>query len=366
MQHFNYSYIPDVATFKRDSSVSMAIRSQDKILVHIDWLVERYHLNHFDPKRHGKEKRMEMVILCDLFLALNAWIKVYHDSFQGKDSAANARKQRYPAVLALFGAVVKRLCSELGCAQNALGERIDEMFGRDLNKEAVHRDLALGLAAYLSKAALKLSKLHFRGGLAYQYNWWEGKGNWKLVPADSKHAYDPTIGRVMSRPLKNFGPYVCTVEREFFMARHSIGTQQEPGIYHSAYNGGRPLMGAGTMLIENGEVRGIRNDSGHYLPDPLNFAGVLQALDMYGVRLKHVRLFSYKDKNLGDALDFLHSHLDWREFEKQRTEELSRRKDANNMRASLAPSPDPDPVPGPAVNNPAQNSGPSGPYWNNA
>ena len=77
MKNVSYLDIPSKSQFQTDSSVTFAFRSSDRILSHLDWLLDRY--AHWMKKSDFYS--MRRVILADLFLTCNYWIKGYHDIF---------------------------------------------------------------------------------------------------------------------------------------------------------------------------------------------------------------------------------------------------------------------------------------------
>jgi len=163
-------------------------------------------------------------------------------------------------------------------------------------------------------------RLFFKGGLAYQYPWWKLKTFAPLQPggrmppmrlelANSLHAYQPGMMRNKELLTPNYGTYVCSMERESFMAKHSANVGEGSTVFHSAYTGGGPVIGVGSMLIEHGVVKGIRDDSRHYQLGATNMVGVLQALGIYGVRLSKVEIHSWDSKKPTIlALDFKQEH----------------------------------------------------------
>ena len=318
MKNIQYTMMPTAAQWKKDSNVAFAFRSQDRVLTHVDWLLERL------AARNGNVS-MQMVIVADIFFTANSWVKLFHK----KDP--NVKAERYPAIMGLFECAVKMLCNWLGCKQTELLQQLCTMFGSELSSGGNDIDNLQHRARYLNRQEREFYRLHFKGGMAYQYPWWDLGAHkvhvgqfGRLRLADSIHAYAKNVGRMNQLPSVNFGCYVCTMEREFFMMKHSGGEKERmDGIYHSAYTAGMPVLGAGSMLIEKGVVKAIRDDSGHYQPKASNMICVIQALGMYGVPLGKVQLLSWdQEKPLGTALDFIKSNLSWSDFVARRDEQL--------------------------------------------
>jgi hypothetical protein len=330
MNQLTYSAVPTAAKFQKDSSITFAIRGDDRILKHIDWLLERY-----AERSGGKNESWSLrrVILADLFMTCNFWIKSYH---QGN---TRMKKERYPAVLALFESVVSALTMLLQCTRAQLPGILEEMFGRDMHKHGIEVDYDSKRAKYLSEAERHIYRVRFRAGLAYQYNWWvQGAHSTHLLLAESKRAYtairkkgnDNTVVEV----FPGWGCFVMTLEREIYMAKPDVGAVgSKAGIFHSSFTGGDIVTMAGTMLIENGIVKGIRTDSGHYTPTNTNMSMLLQALAMYGVDLCRIRMYHWDGTELGKAMDFLKSNLSWEAFVQQAGNERKHRTDAEEERA---------------------------------
>jgi hypothetical protein len=310
-----YGWVPSPKQFQKDTSITFAIRSHDRILKHIDWLLERYEARSRNVTQYEHSKRL--VILCDLFFTCKFWIK----SFVEKRPAMKA--ERHAAVHALFGATVRQLADWLKCPSADVGKKIHDIYGRSLSIDGVNVDEVEQSAAYYTEAERQVYRLWFRGGVAYQYQWWVNPlPVMTRVPADSRHA----CGEIIHRPgagdsLPDFGGFVMTEDREVFMSKHEVAPEGGVGIFHSAYTRGNPVVMAGTMLIKAGVIKAIRSDSGHYHPTQQNMAALLQGLSMYGVNLRRVAVMDYDTKPLGNAVDFLTSRMTWAKFTEQQKKE---------------------------------------------
>lgn len=334
---FVYSTIPTKSKFQADSSVTFAIRSSDRILTHIDWLLERY--EHWTKQSDGSS--LMKVILADLALTGRYWVTKSDGYLKSTDS--HVLKNRYPVVKALLRCAEACLCQHLGVTALELDQALDEMFGRQISGLGASIDNNGLNAQYLDATELELCKVRFRGGLAYQSPWWQGKRScFQSGPmlAESKRAYVACM-RGGNASTENYGAFVMTLDRTIYMRKHALETVDKPGLYHSAYTRGGNVTMAGTMLIEKGRVLAVRNDSGHYMPTVMNMTFFLQALGMYGVNLSRVSVFSYEGTALGSAMDFLKTGSDptlsWAKFEKQMNQELSARGKAPRALPGTAP-----------------------------
>jgi hypothetical protein len=102
-----------------------------------------------------------------------------------------------------------------------------------------------------------------------------------------------------------------SMNREIYMAKHSIGKPLDKGIYHSFYLPGSAVMFAGSLLVVQGQVTGVCPNSGHYLPTENNTLALLQALAMYGVPLEQVMVFDHDGERNSLAPEFMKVNGDW-------------------------------------------------------
>ncbi len=333
MKQINYNgNVPGLQTFKNDSGITFANRNEDQILTKLDKGLEKYNL-----ANAKSDYSLRRIALVDLFLTANYWIKSYHQ--QNKLMKA----ERYPAVSALFEAVVAQLATLLQCPRPQVSRRIEEIFGRDLTSEGVSTDIRFDAKIY-DKVERGRHRLHFRGGLAYRYEA-VANGPMQLVPLDSSKYYTKLErGRQGDKALQfeNWGPFVMTLEREFYMSKHTLNVPDAPNIFHSAYTGGyeqpgpAPYQGytqgatvsaAGTMYVVAGKILGIRPDSGHYKPIENNIIAAIMALEMFNVPVAAIKVYDWAGNELGSAEDFKNSRLTWAEFEKAREDLRQKRRD---------------------------------------
>ncbi len=328
MAELRYETVPTASQFKKDSSVLMAIRSHDRLITYLDWLLERYHAN------HRANTLRPHVIACDLFLTCNSWITLYHER------RPSLRKERYPAVLALFDVVVYQLALMFGHVGNRhngksgwhefqVRNEMAKIFGREIVPEKDQSDRGITddgaapdpkkMARYYEKAELAQHRVRFSDGRAHQYAVRRNHSVY-LKPIDSRDCYVKCTRPGAAECIPGWGSFVMTLDRVFYMSAH------HSGIFHSAYTNGQPVSCAGTMLIENGVVLGIRPDSGHYTPEPKNIAFALLALKMYGVNIDRVRVLEYDAYSNGaysgnkkgkHANQHLQQNVDWRTYTNQ-------------------------------------------------
>ena len=58
--------------------------------------------------------------------------------------------------------------------------------------------------------------------------------------------------------------------------------------FHSSYLAGDTVLCTGSLLIELGVVKAIKNDSGHYQPTVFHLVNVVRTLQMHGVDVSQV------------------------------------------------------------------------------
>ena len=293
-----YSKIPTLSAWKSDSSVVFAIRSSDPILSRIDALLDVY--EKFSARR--------LVTLCDLYYCTEYWLKAFKQnrSMEGK---------RQPAVQRLFQRVELELSTSFQCEPKEVANQLQLTFGRDMTTNGLNVDLLYQKANYPSRTELQTYRIYFKGGDAYQWDWWDKSLNPpKRKLLESKYSYRPGafVGSRDQQPCVDYGGFVLTLSREFYMGPHKQGKADEQnGFYNSSYVAGEPVKGAGTMLVQAGKIKRLRCDSGHYKPIDTNMLEVLQALQMFGVDCHGIMVEDFSGNYARKATEFLAARGDW-------------------------------------------------------
>jgi hypothetical protein len=132
--------------------------------------------------------------------------------------------------------------------------------------------------------------VRFKNGAAYRLGTRDGQKG-RLVKLNSAD-FDSQMKRGVDFSLKGWAPFAMGEEGDLYMTRHFIdendsGNDLHEKIYHSNYTGGGPLVAAGTLLVVDGLILGIRGDSGHYKPTDHNIAEALRVLATRGVKVHH-------------------------------------------------------------------------------
>jgi hypothetical protein len=329
-----YQTIPSLHQWQHDSSVVLAIRKHDVVLNNIDRLIGLF--------EHQQAGYIGMLTACNLYFAVDYWLKMY-------PSTPQMEKGRASAMEALYIVVVNFLCPQFNCTINSLPRELELMFGRELTHDGVRVDILDRAAYYMTRAEAAQYKLSFKQGKAYQYPWWEARARQAFVLAESSRSAAPGVHVGDGPEYDTYGFFVMSMSRDIYMAKHQSGSAvgAEDGVYHSAYLGGEAAMAAGSMLIENGVIRVIRPDSGHYKPTDTNTIALLQALQMHGVPLDQIVIKDHTGLNEFDAPLFIADNGNW--------EQLLRRRGQNvqDVRDGFAARPRPDVATGPVRVHPA-------------
>lgn len=297
-EKLTYNNPPSVDQWKSDSSVTLATRKNDAILVRIDTLM--------DALWKAPDAGAQLYVGTDLFFTLDYWLKIYA-------SNSKMEKKRAPAVQALYEWCVRYLCRSFNVTPNVLPRELEYMFGREMGDHGSKLDQEWDCANYLKRADVKKYRLWFRGGKAYHFPWWDkGKrfgadAGKSMVLAESSRAYN---AQVISQA--NFGGFAMSMGRDIYMAKHHCtGIGQFSNHYHSSYLAGMAVMCAGTMLIEGGVVKVVRTDSGHYQPTDAHLLNILQTFQMVGVPIDTVQVENYNGTMRAKGSNFLAAQGNW-------------------------------------------------------
>jgi hypothetical protein len=246
-------------------------------------------------------------VLGQLYFLVDYWLK------KAQTESNPLVRARQSAVFDLYRSVVEELCFSLDCKVNYLPERLQQIWGRILSQHGYAADngfwapkglgwerkpirpgTAPKVVEYLDKAEQEKYRLVFDKGRAFQSTWWDPR-HIKLIPAESASVgweYGPGAGNVpMFEP--GFAGFALSMGREFYMAKHyGMVDPRRLNFFHSSYLSGGAVLCAGSMLIKNGQVLAIKNDSGHYKPAIGHLVNAVQALQMYGIPVNKIRIIA--------------------------------------------------------------------------
>ena len=268
---------------------------RDSRLLIIDEFVKTYH--------NTSDSWLKLAALGELYFVTDFWLR----NLKFENNALT--QAREGAVNDLFLAVVNALCEKFDCPVNVLPQRLDESFGRVLTEHGHkldHEDAKItttptrigigtpvNTAEYLNYAEVQRFRLIFSQGLAYQ-NTWSAPPPYKLALAESGKVgwkYHPLITGNMFDP--GFAGFALSMGREFYMAPHRGGFDKD-NFFHSSYLSGNAVLCTGSLLIEKGVVKKVKNDSGHYQPHLMHLQNVVQALRMVGVDPASIEVIAVK------------------------------------------------------------------------
>lgn len=101
--------------------------------------------------------------------------------------------------------------------------------------------------------------------------------------------------------------YVVTISGEIFI------TKSSNSIKHTSLSRGKPIQGAGSIKVKNGQINYISNESGHYRPEAYILQNVLSLLEKNNkVHISNINVNYYHNGNIVDEkfYDFTNKKFD--------------------------------------------------------
>jgi len=288
-----FAEVPVLLRWKNLTSKGIFQRESDATLLAIDDIIARYEAT--------GDVAIRAYLRTQLYFAAVIWMR--HE----KEEINNADIARYPAVRLLFEHVVSWMCKKWQTTPNVLAQIIEEKFGKELSGHGVLVDSNKRNVEYLSRVQARKYQLHFRGGRAYQYTWWNDMSmeTWTLVPAESSRSpgrHLVGIGKIDPVFKNNLAGFSLSMDRRFYVADHRAGLIDEKNFFHSSYMAGNTVQCAGELLIENGNIKIITDGSGHYQPSLNHIVNALETLRMNGVAVNDIIIDYFIDnKNRGQS-----------------------------------------------------------------
>lgn len=103
--------------------------------------------------------------------------------------------------------------------------------------------------------------------------------------------------------------FAINLQGEIFAA------EETHGISHSSFTSGKPVLGAGLLQIEHGQLSSIALESGHYMPTIESGYQIIKILEEKGVRFPEVLALSFfYDRNKYSAAITHNPHLTLQDF----------------------------------------------------
>lgn len=294
-----------------------------------------YYLDCYAGRESGEWA--EMAILGELYFLADYWLKMADWVKKGKivdtdDPALVASyKANYQPVYSLYVTICDRLCQphQFNCQINILPQKLEEYWGRILTPHGDkidHQDMAAVIqewkktgksiapprtkpgtasqvAQYLTRSEAEAFRLVFFNGVAFRSIWWTvakvGGGTDAMTglkrPPLTVVVKDPrefmvADTRFVDRWMQDspgmmmdvgYAGFALSMGRELYSCPH-FGSYHLENFFHSSYLAGDTVLCTGTILIEGGIVKAIRNDSGHYQPTLEHLLNVVLTLQMHG------------------------------------------------------------------------------------
>ena len=284
-----YPSLPSPSQFKKDSSVLLADRTKDKVLIALDTLLVEYFAIRGKSVTEIRIKQQKH--LAKLWFTCDYWLKIV-DGGKRYLEASNMNASRRPVIYELFKCITETLVARTGVPVNKLPDWLMITFGRGMDQHGVELDALSEKAKYLTSEELSKYRLHFNAGHAFQEKWWDNSKD--LVRADSLNSriHDKADQAAHDEGLSG---YAVSLGRDFYLAHHFVQTSGK-NFYHSSYLGGQSVLCAGTMKIVNGEVLLITDSSGHYRPSEGHLAMAVEALGIVGVSLEKLKVRVFPNK----------------------------------------------------------------------
>lgn len=285
--------LPTLDEFKKATYVTFGLRSHDKVITRLDELLTLYH-------KQKSEEFTATYLRTDLFFTADYWLKLASK----KVKTVNAGRTK--GMEALYRLVVEKLCENFNVEVNELPRELEMCFGRELSGhgEAVDYTYATknGSVVYLKRAEASKYKLQFFHGFAYQW-----RKNLKTLGMWCKLKADTTNVKLLTPNfMKGYTGFAMSMSRDLYVSsRHTPGSGGDNEFFHSSYLSGGTVMCAGSIKIENGIVKGICNDSGHYQPTVNHLVNVLECLRMQGCNSKLIEVFDFSHNKIGSGIDVL-------------------------------------------------------------
>lgn len=282
----HYQNIPALQHWTKDRAGLASNKSQpDRVLERIDDLVKSY--------GRTKNSAKHSYLLGELYFSTKYWIR--------NVKPALTQKQQAAPVHALFDCVERRLARLFKCDLRMVGAKLQKYYCCCENAHGIFCDEYDIPHSFDVRGETEKFKLYFVNGLAMWNRWWE-QSTGGLVPVDTAEARKrATFGTSSLRPDAAF--FVMNRYRDMYAAPHFSQNADYP-MYHSSIPKGQAVQFAGTIVIKGGQIKEIRNDSGHYKPGNDYMLNVLEHLKTVNARgFDEIELFDHKDDRLGTAQD---------------------------------------------------------------
>ncbi len=319
-----YFQLPSLSQWHKDSWINGAYRRDDPILVRVDNIVDAINKTASEGESH--------YLYGELYFATNHWLKSLQFSVNPK-----MEKGRETAIRELCRLTIQKLAAAFKVPTQSLPNALEKFYGKGMSEHGRHQDNAvIGTQHYMDRAQTNRFRVFFKQGLAYQFLYRSfnpdmqllNSAHWSQFTADSKKKVKLTETDPISHSQHSllvsvldvdWAYYVMSMSRDIYMGPHMNGIGQV-ALVHSSWLAGTPVQASGSMLIEEGVVKGIRNNSGHYQPSDEHMLNVLELFRTVGVDLKQVSVHDYAGRDFHlNGEEFLNERANWDNILKRST-----------------------------------------------
>jgi hypothetical protein len=312
-----------VDEWKKESTAGMfAMRWTDLRLKYIDGLMALYETRRNAVKT--VDDRLDChTIICSLYFALDSWLK---ETEKGK---VELNLKRKPGVQKLYEQVVKELCRFYDVKVNELPNELEDQFGKEMEQHGRDVDLAwvgkfpaakelfdqledymqaqpgqkykgIGkfqdpymtaiIPFYKERWDVEKYRVWFRGGTAYQLEWWDDKEpDPKGVKLDTVQNYE------RKSTSRECAGYTLSMGRDLYVGQHIADLKNKEAFFHSAYLAGAKCQCAGEIRAVAGKITLVNSASGHYKPKSDNLMFILDYLKSQGVGFSNMATCVFDD-----------------------------------------------------------------------
>ena len=262
------------------TSIARALDPRDHKMQRIDRMIEAFH------SRSNVDHEY-------LVFMLNQTTKSWIDKHETTGEHSPRRVQAVKSLFDLTQSWLEEMHEVRGPAWNwarSLEGALSAQFEREVSPEKAISDQALldGLGdvglPYLNQKERKSYKIYFKHGLAYKKVY--GKSGMKAKKIDTE-VYEPHLQIEPLFAMDRLGHIYSYVKRP-------TDIDKLEQWHHSSFLQGGPVMAAGMLMIENGQIRGVSPDSGHYAPGVRQMRSVVEQLRIQMVRLNLVTVYLFQ------------------------------------------------------------------------
>ena len=292
---FLFNYMPSVATFREVCyGHRFTTTHNDRVLMEVETLLKQHKKLKKTFQRHGDDHRLALIHNTGLiYQTAGHWIN--------KNTPPDEKNgPRLPAMLAL-SEIAERVLRILMRTDDMfeMGRRLKEMMVRPMSDDGIRTDQRTidnpdTDLAQLTRDEREAHRILFRGGKGYKQLYAGGAvtGEELFDTVQDPRWINDNNAFTMANEMaggRGLSGYAITYDRKLYCARHAGRTDREL-FFHSAYTSSAPVLCAGAIGFDNGNVFYINNLSGHYKPTAKHLVFALEVLRMYGVNLSRVKV----------------------------------------------------------------------------